>query len=215
MGVTKRLAEMLLQNMSARGRTAFVAVRFGNVLGSEGSVVPLFKKQLVDGGPLTITHPEIERYFMTIPEAVQLVLQAGAMGKGGEIFVLDMGKPVKIVDLARNLIALAGYKPEDIEIRFVGLRPGEKLYEELWRSEEKVRPTMHEKILVAQNAEIPQNLDKSLEDLLAHTSVDTDDEILDQLCQLVPNYGPNTELQAAVQRPRKKQMSEAAASFST
>lgn len=190
MGVTKRLAEMLLQSMSGKNGTAFIAVRFGNVLGSDGSVVPLFKKQLVEGGPLTITHPEIERYFMTIPEAVQLVLQAGAMGTGGEIFVLDMGKPVKIVDLARNLISLAGHKPEDVEIRFVGLRPGEKLYEELWREEEKVQPTVHAKIMAAQTTSVPQDLNQALEKLEKAVYANGEDNIIDHLRQLVPNYRP-------------------------
>ena len=149
MGATKRVCEMMVQSRSHRSHTRFVAVRFGNVLGSEGSVVPLFQRQIQRGGPLTVTHPEVRRYFMTIPEAVRLVLQAGAMGRGGEVFLLDMGEPVRIVDLARQLIRLAGLREgEDIEIVYTGLRPGEKLYEELHSDAERTRITRHERILV-------------------------------------------------------------------
>jgi FlaA1/EpsC-like NDP-sugar epimerase len=150
MGATKRVAELIIQNMSQISKTKFVAVRFGNVLGSRGSVIPLFKKQIANGGPITITHPEMKRYFMTIPEASQLVLQAGAMAKGGEVFVLDMGEPVKILDMACDLIELSGYKPyKDIKINFTGLRPGEKLFEELLTPEEGTIATKHEKIFKA------------------------------------------------------------------
>jgi FlaA1/EpsC-like NDP-sugar epimerase len=153
MGATKRVAEMIVQTMNGNG-THFVAVRFGNVLGSNGSVVPLFQKQIASGGPVTVTHPEITRYFMTIPEAVMLVLQAGAMGNGGELFLLDMGSPVKIVDLANNMIRLAGLAPDrDIKVEYIGLRPGEKLYEELLIAGEDVVDTAYDKIKVCNNAQ--------------------------------------------------------------
>ncbi len=149
MGATKRLCEMIVQSIDKESKTEFAAVRFGNVLGSNGSVIPLFKKQIAQGGPVTLTHEDIIRYFMSIPEATQLVLQAGAMAKGGEIFILDMGEPVKIIDLAKDLIRLSGFEPDvDIAIKITGLRPGEKLYEELLLDEEGVSKTVHEKIFV-------------------------------------------------------------------
>jgi FlaA1/EpsC-like NDP-sugar epimerase len=155
MGCSKRIAEIYVQSLNnyqegKPHRTAFVTTRFGNVLGSNGSVIPLFKKQIEVGGPVTVTHPEITRFFMTIPEACQLVLEAGTMGKGGEIFIFDMGKSMKILDLARKMIWLSGLEPErDIEIHFTGLREGEKLYEELLTNQENTVPTHHKKILIA------------------------------------------------------------------
>jgi len=152
MGASKRLAEMYVQELSSSSshQTKFITTRFGNVLGSNGSVVLRFKNQIAEGGPVTVTHPEIIRYFMTIPEASQLVLEAGSMGNGGEIFVFDMGKPIPIVDLARKMIRLSGFTPDsEIAIKFTGLRPGEKLYEELLNDAENTLPTHHEKILIA------------------------------------------------------------------
>jgi FlaA1/EpsC-like NDP-sugar epimerase len=150
MGASKRAAEIYVQSLNGNVATAFITTRFGNVLGSNGSVVKIFKKQIESGGPVKVTHPEITRFFMTIPEAVQLVLQAGFMGKGGEIFVFDMGEKVKIVDLAKKMIQLSGFELNvDMEIQFTGLRPGEKLYEEVLSDEETTLPTTHEKIMVA------------------------------------------------------------------
>ncbi|WP_270670111.1 polysaccharide biosynthesis protein [Paraclostridium bifermentans] len=190
MGATKRAAEMIIQTMNEKSETEFVAVRFGNVLGSNGSVIPLFKKQIEEGGPITITHPEITRYFMTIPEAVQLVIQAGAMTKGGEIFVLDMGEPVKIVDLAKNLIKLSGFEIDvDIFIEFTGLRPGEKLYEELLMSEEGLTDTSHEKIFTGKPISI--NVEKckmNLEFLKAIVDKERVELIDIIMRELVPTY---------------------------
>lgn len=189
MGASKRLCEMLIQSMNRNSRTNYVAVRFGNVLGSNGSVIPLFKKQIVEGGPVTVTHPDIIRYFMTIPEAVSLVLQAGAQAKGGEIFVLDMGKPVKILDLALNLIRLSGLKPyEDIDIKFTGLRPGEKLYEELLMSEEGLQSTENKLIHIGKPIEFDEDLFvHQLEELNELSKMDSPD-IKKRVAEIVPTY---------------------------
>ncbi len=187
MGVTKRVAELILQNMNRNSKTIYAAVRFGNVLGSRGSVVPLFQRQIKAGGPITITHPEMKRYFMTIPEATQLVLQAGSMAKGGEVFVLDMGKPVKIYDMACTLIELAGLRPhKDIEINFTGLRPGEKLFEELLSTEEGTSATTHEKIYCANLQAVDR---KKLALCLTRLQLAVDaDEIRKTLAELVPTF---------------------------
>ena len=189
MGATKRLCEMIVQTYNKRSQTEYVAVRFGNVLGSNGSVIPLFKKQIKAGGPVTVTHPDIIRYFMTIPEAVSLVLQAGAYAKGGEIFILDMGKPVKVVDMARNLIKLSGYEPYvDIEIEFTGLRPGEKLYEELLMKEEGLQETANRMIHIGKPIELDERI---LFDKLKNLKKEVYEEIEDirpMVQELVPTY---------------------------
>ena len=189
MGASKRLCEMVIQMMNNRSQTEFVAVRFGNVLGSNGSVIPLFKKQIEEGGPVTVTHPDIIRYFMTIPEAVSLVLQAGARAKGGEIFVLDMGKPVKILDLALNLIRLSGLKPyEDIDIVFTGLRPGEKLYEELLMDEEGLQSTDNELIHIGKPIDFDEELFiHQLQELDELSQMDSP-KIKEKVMEVVPTY---------------------------
>ena len=179
------------ENSERKHRTEFVAVRFGNVLGSNGSVIPLFKKQIAEGGPVTVTHPEIIRYFMTIPEAVSLVLQAGAYAKGGEIFVLDMGEPVKILDLARNMIRLSGYKvDQDIKIEFTGLRPGEKLYEELLMDEEGMTDTPNKLIHIGHPIDVDEvKLAHALRVLESAAQNETDDMRL-IVESIVPTYHP-------------------------
>lgn len=190
MGATKRFCEKIIQAFDKESNTEYVAVRFGNVLGSNGSVIPLFKKQIKEGGPVTVTHPEINRFFMTIPEAAQLVIQAGAMANGGEIFVLDMGEPVKIVDLARDLIRLSGLKPdEDIEIKYTGLRPGEKLYEELLMDEVALTSTEHEKIFIEKPMEINMKyIEKSIEEFKEVIEIDKKEDLIKLLKEKVPTY---------------------------
>lgn len=190
MGSSKRLAEMLIQCINQSSETHFVTVRFGNVLGSAGSVIPIFRQQIVNGGPVTVTHPEMRRYFMTIPEASQLVLQAATMGKGGEIFLLDMGEPVKIVDLAKELITLSGFRvDDDIQIEFTGIRPGEKLFEELAITGESMQATRHPKIAIWKN--IPANekeLNRIVEELTAIADQDNHAKIVDLVKQAIPDY---------------------------
>lgn len=195
MGATKRVAEMLVQAMNKRSGTRFMAVRFGNVLGSNGSVVPLFQKQIAAGGPVTVTHEEVTRYFMTIPEAVQLVIQAAALGKGGEVFVLDMGEPVKIIDLAKDLIKLSGLKlGEDIDIIITGLRPGEKLYEEILHDSENNIRTEHERIFITRLEEIDDSaLREALDSLWLESFKDNSLAIVRLLMELVDTYKPNRQ----------------------
>jgi FlaA1/EpsC-like NDP-sugar epimerase len=197
MGASKRIAEMYVQskqfnilNGKTQNATKFITTRFGNVLGSNGSVVPLFTKQIKKGGPITLTHPEVIRYFMTIPEACQLVLEACSMGKGGEIFIFDMGEPVKIIDLAKKMIRLAGFKPDiDIKIEIIGLRPGEKLYEELLNESAKNIITHHEKILIAiEVCEDYITINKQISTLIEEAFVNNYDEIIKAIKQLVPEY---------------------------
>lgn len=189
MGATKRLCEMIVQTYNKRSQTEYVAVRFGNVLGSNGSVIPIFKRQIKEGGPVTVTHPDIIRYFMTIPEAVSLVLQAGAYAKGGEIFILDMGEPVRIADMAKNLIKLSGYEPDvDIKIEYTGLRPGEKLYEELLMEEEGLQDTPNHMIHIGKPIEM--NEDTFVERLinLKEAAYGETDDIRSLIKELVPTY---------------------------
>lgn len=196
MGVTKRVAEILIQGMASTSNTKFVAVRFGNVLGSRGSVVPLFKRQIEEGGPVTVTHPDMVRFFMTIPEAVQLVIHAGALAKGGEIFILDMGKPVKIENLARDLIRLSGFEPDkDISITYTGIRPGEKLYEEILTDEEGISLTHHDRIFVGKPIDFSWEkflfLLKKLEQVVVKSSdYNRSNEVRELLSQIVPTYQP-------------------------
>ncbi|MBD5468224.1 MAG: polysaccharide biosynthesis protein [Lachnospiraceae bacterium] len=194
MGATKRICEMIIQTFNRHYDTEFVAVRFGNVLGSNGSVIPLFRKQIEAGGPVTVTHPDIIRYFMTIPEAVSLVLQAGVYAKGGEIFVLDMGEPVKILDLAKNLIRLSGYKvDEDIKIKFTGLRPGEKLYEELLMNEEGMTDTANRLIHIGKPIEFDEMVFFKQLKRLKDAANEESEEIRELVREIVPTYMPKEE----------------------
>jgi FlaA1/EpsC-like NDP-sugar epimerase len=211
MGATKRIAEMYLQALSQRSKTSFVTVRFGNVLGSAGSVVPIFQAQIAQGGPVSVTHPEMSRYFMTIPEACQLVLQSGAMGKGGEIFILDMGEPVKIVDLARDLIELSGFRPgEDIEIRFTGVRPGEKLFEELTMTEEHADKTRHPKIFVGRARRVEwDEIVGRIAELVQMADSGAPDAVRALLARAIPEYCPQQSNEPA--EPRHAEGCEASA----
>jgi len=192
MGATKRLAEMVCEALHSFGTkaTQFEVVRFGNVLGSTGSVIQKFAEQIAHGGPVTVTHPEINRYFMSIPEAAQLVLQASAMGHGGEVFVLDMGEPVKIVDLARNMIRLSGYSDDEIRIEFTGLRPGEKLYEELLADAEATMETPHPKLRIARSRSVPEAFLDEVREWLSQPAPVSDDDVRSGLKRWVPEYVP-------------------------
>ncbi len=191
MGATKRMAEMVCETLHCQQKgTRIQIVRFGNVLGSTGSVIPRFKAQIENGGPVTVTHPDITRYFMSIPEAAQLVLQAAAMGDGGEIFVLDMGEPVKIVDLAKNMIRLAGYTEDEVRIEFTGLRPGEKLFEELLADSEETRQTPHPKLRIARSRPVPAEFESAIEHWLDQNRQVPDEEVRAQLKQWIPEYDP-------------------------
>ncbi len=216
MGVTKRVAEMVVQSLNGRGPTQFITVRFGNVLGSAGSVIPIFKEQLLQGQPLTVTDPEIERFFMTIPEAVQLVLQAGCLGRGGNIYVLDMGQPVKILKLAEKLITLAGKRPyKDVEIRFTGLRPGEKMYEELFTESECLVSTDHPRIRVAACEHVEQHtLMARVEQIVGMIHGQDERGLIRAFMELAPAYRPSEEIRGRLfqlgREEKKKTMPEPA-----
>jgi FlaA1/EpsC-like NDP-sugar epimerase len=192
MGTTKRMAEMICQGLQQPEGTRFVIVRFGNVLGSNGSVIPKFREQIAKGGPITVTHPDITRFFMSIPEAAQLVMQAGYMGKGGEIFVLDMGEPVKIVDMAKDLIRLSGLSEDDIKIEFTGLRPGEKLYEEVLADSEHTLSTPHPKLRIARARQVAAEELQAMLDWVNTDGVNSDEVVRERLQHWVPEYTPTS-----------------------
>ncbi|MBU1427891.1 polysaccharide biosynthesis protein, partial [bacterium] len=199
MGASKQVAEMVVKDLGSKSNTKFVAVRFGNVLESNGSVVPMFKQQIAEGGPVTVTDREVKRYFMTLPEASQLVIQAGALGRGGEVFVLDMGEPIKVLDLAEELIRLSGFEvSEDIEIKIVGLRPGEKLFEELLTEEERsgvLGDSGHEKIFIAKVEEVDgEKLEKDVRELEVLAREMDSEGIVRKLQEMVPSYQPNRDM---------------------
>ncbi|MCL6266217.1 polysaccharide biosynthesis protein [Flagellimonas myxillae] len=213
MGATKRIAEMYISSRQQEGKTKFVTTRFGNVLGSNGSVIPLFRKQIEKGGPLTVTHKDITRYFMTIPEASQLVLEAGAMGKGGEIFIFDMGESVKILDLAKNMIRLSGlHYPDDIDIKITGLRPGEKLYEELLANGENTLPTYHDKIMISKVRDIDYTKTRTMIDELCISNLFFKDNVVQLMKSIVPEYISNNsdfcKLDDDKQQPEQKKISK-------
>ena len=193
MGASKRIAELYVNSLEGADGTQFITTRFGNVLGSNGSVVPLFRQQIEKGGPVTVTHPEISRFFMTIPEASSLVIEASIMGTGGEIFVFDMGKPEKILDMARKMIQLAGFRPDiDIKIEFTGLRKGEKLHEELFKAEESPLPTHHPKIMIAQHRKPDLTFHEDLLELIHHArKYDGNDlQIRSMVQRMIPEFAP-------------------------
>lgn len=203
MGATKRVAELYVTQLNAKSNTKFVVTRFGNVLGSNGSVIPTFKRQIEEGGPLTVTHPDINRYFMTIPEACQLVLEAGAMGKGGEVFVFDMGESVKIFDLAKKVIQLSGLKyPEDIDIKITGLRPGEKIYEELLVDNETAIKTHHPKIMIAKVYQSVQGFEQKVMDLVftepTENAMEANLILVSKMKELVPEYQPSNSIYTSI-----------------
>jgi FlaA1/EpsC-like NDP-sugar epimerase len=203
MGATKRAAEIYVQSLGFTSQTKFITTRFGNVLGSNGSVIPVFKKQIENGGPVTVTHPEVTRYFMSIPEAAQLVLEAGAMGKGGEVFLFDMGQPVKVYDLAVRMIHLHGLTlDKDIKIVFSGLRPGEKLFEELLYDTENAMPTHHARIMIGKvNTMNFENVQQFIHSLSLACEEQNDQEAVKILKQMIPEYKSNNSVYSSLDSP--------------
>src|SRR5690606_27740951 len=198
MGASKRIAEIIAQAAN-KGKTQFITTRFGNVLGSNGSVIPLFRKQIENGGPITVTDERVTRYFMTIPEACQLVLEAGSMGKGGEVFVFDMGESVKIIDLARKMMKLSGLEEgRDIKIKVTGLRPEEKLYEELLATEENTLPTHNKKILIAKVREVDESVHDKIEELIHKFDTQDNYQIVSDMKKLVPEFVSNNSIYSSL-----------------